>query len=65
MNREGPAQAGLLSCLAAKLARRGVPVLAVMVPGVSHVGLVNGFRAARFSPVLADSVAWIRARAAN
>jgi acetyl esterase/lipase len=51
--------------LAAKLVARNVPAHVVMVPGVSHVGLVNGFRAARFSPVLADSVAWMRARAAD
>ena len=50
--------------LAARLAAQGESAQVVMVPGVSHVGLVNGFRAARFSPVLADSVAWMRARAA-
>jgi acetyl esterase/lipase len=50
--------------LAATLRARGVPVQVVRVPDVGHVGLVNGFRAKRFSPVLADSVAWIRAHGA-
>jgi acetyl esterase/lipase len=48
--------------LAATLRAKGVPVQVVRIPDVGHVGLVNGFRARRFSPVLADSVAWIRAR---
>jgi acetyl esterase/lipase len=47
--------------LAARLRASTVPVQVTMVPGVGHVGLVNGFRAARFSPALADSLRWIRA----
>ena len=33
-----------------------------VVPGVGHVGLLNGFYSARSSPVLAQSVAWIGQR---
>jgi acetyl esterase/lipase len=48
--------------LASRLRNHGVPVVVEMVPDVGHVGLLNGFRSARFSPALRDSVAWIRAR---
>ena len=48
--------------LAARLRAHAVPVQLALLPGIGHVGLVNGFRAARFSPALADSVAWLRAQ---
>jgi acetyl esterase/lipase len=51
--------------LAAALRARGVPVQAQRLPGVGHVGLVNGFRSARASPVLARSTEWIRARSSG
>ena len=51
--------------LAAKLRATGEPVTLTIVPGVSHVGLVNGFLSPRFSPVLADSLQFIEATAAR
>jgi acetyl esterase/lipase len=45
---------------AARLRAQGGGVTEVIVPGVGHVGLVNGFYSARWSPVLARSVEWIR-----
>ena len=47
--------------LAARLRDRGDTVTVTMVPGVGHLGLVNGFYSAKLSPVLRDSVDWIRA----
>ncbi len=45
--------------LAAKLRGRKESVTLKIVPGVGHVGLVNGFLSPRFSPVLADSLQFI------
>jgi acetyl esterase/lipase len=45
--------------VAARLRARGDPVTVTSVPGVGHVGLVNGFVSRRLSPALPDSVAWI------
>jgi len=50
--------------LAARLGARGEPVELEIVPGVSHIGMLNGFRSARFSPALERSVRWIEARPA-
>ncbi len=50
--------------LAARLRDRGEPAELVIVPGVGHVGMLNGFRSARFSPALERSVRWIEARPA-
>ena len=46
--------------LAARLREHGETVTVTQVHGVGHVGLVNGFRTPRASPVLAESVAWIQ-----
>lgn len=46
--------------LAGRLRAYGQPVTVVMVPGVGHVGLVNGFYSTRLSPALVDSVEWIK-----
>lgn len=48
---------------AARLRENGVPVSVTMVPGVGHVGMINGFYSSRWSPALEDSVRWIAARA--
>lgn len=45
--------------LARRLRASGVPVSVVMLPRVGHIGLLNGFLSARFSPVLEQCVAWI------
>lgn len=45
--------------LARRLRASKVPVTVVMLPGVGHIGLLNGFLSARFSPVLEQCVAWI------
>lgn len=45
--------------LAARLRSRGENVTVRMLPGIGHLGLVNGFYSARFSPVLQQSVDWI------
>ena len=50
--------------LGARLHERGEPVDLVIVPGVGHIGMLNGFRSARFSPALERSVRWIEARPA-
>jgi acetyl esterase/lipase len=50
---------------AARLRAQGDAVTEIIVPGVGHVGLVNGFYSARWSPVLAQSVDWIRRPRAN
>lgn len=46
--------------LAARLRAFNEPVTVVMVPGVGHIGLVNGFYSTHLSPALADSVEWIK-----
>ncbi len=45
--------------LATRLRAHGVPVSVVMFPRIGHIGLLNGFLSARFSPVLEQCVAWI------
>lgn len=45
--------------LATRLRSHGENVTVRMLPGVGHLGLVNGFYSARFSPVLQQSVDWI------
>ena len=50
--------------LAARLRARGEPAALEIVPGVSHIGMINGFRSARFSPALERSVLWIQAQPA-
>ena len=50
--------------LAARLRDKGEPVDLVIAPGVSHIGMINGFRSARFSPALERSVRWIEGRPA-
>jgi acetyl esterase/lipase len=45
---------------AVRLRSAGDVVTETIVPGVGHVGLVNGFYSPRWSPVLKHSVAWIR-----
>ncbi|MEO8161041.1 MAG: alpha/beta hydrolase [Arenimonas sp.] len=44
---------------AASLRAHAQQVAVVTVPGVGHVGLVNGFYSRRFSPVLLDSLDWM------
>lgn len=61
-DRDRTVDPGNVERMAAALRSRGVPVQAQRLPGVGHVGLVNGFRSARASPVLARSVEWMRAR---
>ena len=46
--------------LARRLREAGGPVTLKMLPGVGHIGLVNGFYSPRFSPALAETVSWIR-----
>lgn len=46
--------------LAARLQAAGEPVDLRILPGIGHLGLVNGFASARFSPVLALTSQWIR-----
>lgn len=46
---------------AARLRASAIPVTVTMVPGVGHVGLVNGFYSSRWSPALEDSARWIDA----
>jgi len=48
--------------LAARLRAHNEPAELVIVPGVGHIGMLNGFRAARFSPALERSVRWIEGR---
>lgn len=45
---------------AARLRAHAGSVTVIVVPGVGHVGLVNGFYSARLSPVLAQSLEWMR-----
>jgi len=51
--------------LAAKLRAAGESVTLEIIPGVSHVGLVDGFVSAKYSPVLAESLRWIKATPAS
>jgi acetyl esterase/lipase len=48
---------------ATRLRASGVPVSLVVVPGVGHIGLVNGFYSSHWSPALEDSMKWIESRA--
>jgi acetyl esterase/lipase len=45
--------------MAAKLRAAGVPVTLTIVPRTRHIAMVNGFLSPRFSPALADTLAWI------
>lgn len=45
--------------LAAKLRANNEAVTLKIVPGVGHIGLLNGFLSPRFSPVLADSLQFL------
>ncbi len=46
--------------LAARLKAHAVPVSLHIIAKTGHIGLVNGFYSPRFSPVLEDTLAWIR-----
>lgn len=46
--------------LAARLDAAGEPVTLRILPGIGHLGLLTGFASPRFSPVLAETVEWIR-----
>jgi acetyl esterase/lipase len=46
--------------LARRLRAAGDSVTLRILPGVGHIGLVNGFYSPRFSPALAETVDWIR-----
>jgi acetyl esterase/lipase len=48
--------------LARRLHAAGDSVTLKLLPGVGHIGLVNGFASPRFSPALAETLAWIRQR---
>jgi acetyl esterase/lipase len=48
--------------LARRLRAVGGPVTLKILPGVGHVGLVNGFYSPRFSPALAETLEWMRQR---
>lgn len=45
--------------MAAKLRAAGVPVNLQVVPRTGHIAMVNGFLSPRFSPALAQTLAWI------
>ena len=45
--------------LAARLRAAGVPVSLKLAPKTGHIAMVNGFLSPRFSPALADTLAWI------
>lgn len=45
--------------LARRLRAAGDPVTLKILPGVGHIGLVNGFYSPRFSPALAETVNWM------
>lgn len=51
--------------LAARLQAQHEPVRLRILPGVGHLGLVNGFASSRFSPVLSETVDWMRAMPAT
>ena len=46
--------------LARRLRAAGDSVTLRILPGIGHIGLVNGFYSPRFSPALAETVTWIR-----
>lgn len=46
--------------LARHLRAAGDAVTLRILPGVGHIGLVNGFRSPRFSPALDETVSWLR-----
>lgn len=48
--------------LARRLRAAGSPVTLRLLPGIGHIGLVNGFYSPRFSPALEESLAWMRQR---
>jgi acetyl esterase/lipase len=45
--------------MAKKLRDAGVPVTLEIAPKTGHIAMVNGFRSPRFSPALAQTLAWI------
>jgi acetyl esterase/lipase len=45
--------------MADRLRAAGVPVTLEIAPKTGHIAMVNGFRSPRFSPALADTLAWI------
>jgi acetyl esterase/lipase len=45
--------------LAALLQAAGEPVTLKLIPRTGHIAMVNGFRSPRFSPALAETLAWI------
>lgn len=51
--------------LAARLSAAGEPVTLRIIPDVGHLGLINGFYSPRFSPVLAQSLEWMRVTASS
>ena len=46
--------------LARRLRDQGEPVELRILPGIGHVGLVNGFYSPRFSPALAETLSWMK-----
>lgn len=46
--------------LAARLRAHAEDVTVTMLPGIGHIGLLNGFYSERFSPALQQSVDWIQ-----
>ena len=46
--------------LAARLRAAGEPVSLRIIPDTGHIGLVNGFLSPRFSPVLQETIDWIK-----
>lgn len=46
--------------LARRLRAAGEPVTLKLLPGVGHIGMVNGFWSPRFSPALQETLDWIR-----
>ena len=47
--------------LARRLREAGGPVTLRILPGVGHIGIVNGFRSPRFSPALEVTLEWMQA----
>jgi len=45
--------------MADRLRAAGVPVTLQIAPKTGHIAMVNGFRSPRFSPALAETLAWI------
>ncbi|CAN5142479.1 alpha/beta hydrolase [soil metagenome] len=50
--------------LAARLRARGEPVELHMIPGVGHIGMLDGFHSSDASPAVERSVGWIAAQPA-